>query len=314
MGPVVAVHGGAGRWSVSPEEEAHVRRALEGAVDAGLAAVARGNAVDAVVEAVAYMEDSGVFNAGVGSVYTVSGRVQMDAGVMDGASGRAGAVAAVEDVKNPVRLARYVLDATDHVLVVGEGARELARAAGLLTAKTAFYSDRKNEMFKRMRQETLAGRWHYKKVLEVARRLGVGDTVGAVALDRDGNLAAATSTGGVWLKLDGRVGDSPIPGAGFWADNSVGALSATGVGEVITIAMASLRVAELMRAGLDVDAALRRVVDLVTERFGEDTIGLLGLDRKGRVAAAFNTAAMARAWGADKQVKRVALRRGDIWP
>jgi len=104
MGPVVAVHGGAGRWSVSPEEEAHVRRALEGAVDAGLAAVARGNAVDAVVEAVAYMEDSGVFNAGVGSVYTVSGRVQMDAGVMDGASGRAGAVAAVEDVKNPVGL------------------------------------------------------------------------------------------------------------------------------------------------------------------------------------------------------------------
>jgi len=204
MGPVVAVHGGAGRWSISPEEETHVRRALEGAVDAGLAAVARGNAVDAVVEAVAYMEDSGVFNAGVGSVYTVSGRVQMDAGVMDGASGRAGAVAAVEDVKNPVRLARYVLDATDHVLVVGEGARELARAAGLLTAKTAFYSDRKNEMFKRMRQETLAGRWHYKKVLEVARRLGVSDTVGAVALDRDGNLAAATSTGGVWLKLDGR--------------------------------------------------------------------------------------------------------------
>ncbi|MGC8973616.1 MAG: isoaspartyl peptidase/L-asparaginase [Thermoproteus sp.] len=314
MEPVVAVHGGAGRWSVTPEEEARARRALADAVEAGLAAIARGNAVDAVVEAVAYMEDSGVFDAGVGSVYTISGRVQMDAGVMDGASGRAGAVAAVEDVRNPVRLAKYVLDATDHVLVVGDGARDLARIAGLLTAKAAFYSERKNDRFRQMLQETAAGRWHYKKVLEIAKRLGIGDTVGAVALDKDGNLAAATSTGGVWLKLDGRVGDSPIPGAGFWADNSIGAISATGVGEVIILTMASLRAVELMRAGLDIDTALRRVVDLVTERFGEDTVGLLGIDRRGKVAAAFNTAAMARAWGVGRQIRRVALRREDAWP
>lgn len=314
MQPVIAVHGGAGRWNITPNEEAQVRKALADAVAAGLTALARGNAVDAVVEAVAAMEDSGVFNAGIGSVYTISGRVQMDAGVMDGRTGKAGAVASVEDVKNPVRLARYVLENTEHVLIVSDGARELARAMGLLTPRSQFYDEKKNARFGEMKREASAGRWHYRKVLEAAKLLGIGDTVGAVALDKDGNLAAATSTGGVWLKLDGRVGDSPIPGAGFWAENGIGALSATGVGEAIILSMASFRAISLMRTGIDVERALKEVVDFVTERFGPDTIGILGVDKTGKVAAAFNTTAMARGWGSGREVKRVALRRDDIWP
>lgn len=314
MEPVVAVHGGAGRWRISSEEESRVRKALADAVSAGLTALARGNALDAVVEAVVVLEDSGVFNAGVGSSYTISGRVQMDAGVMDGRTGRAGAVASVEDVKNPVKLARYVLENTEHVLVVGEGARELARAAGLLTPRSRFYDDRKNARFDEMRLEASAGRWHYRKVLELAKALGIGDTVGAVALDKDGNLAAATSTGGVWLKLDGRVGDSPIPGAGFWAENGVAAFSATGVGEAIILSMASFKAALLVKSGVDIDRALEEVVGAVTERFGPDTIGVLGVDKTGKVAAAFNTAAMARGWGSGKEVKRIALRRDEVWP
>ncbi|MEL9991046.1 MAG: isoaspartyl peptidase/L-asparaginase [Thermoproteus sp.] len=314
MDPVVAVHGGAGRWSIKPEEESRVRKALADAVATGLYAMARGNAIDAVVEAVASMESSGVFNAGVSSVYTISGRVQMDAGIMDGRTGRAGAVASVEDVKSPVRLARYVLESTEHVLIVGEGATEIARTAGMLAARSLFYSEEKNRRFRDIKADASAGRWHYTKVVELAKKLGIGDTVGAVALDKDGNLAAATSTGGVWLKLDGRVGDSPIPGAGFWAENGVGAFSATGVGEAIILSLASFRAAELVRSGLDINEALRRTVEFVTKRFGPDTIGILGVDHKGRVSAAFNTHAMARAWGSGGEVKRIALRKEELWP
>ncbi|MEZ0249281.1 MAG: isoaspartyl peptidase/L-asparaginase [Thermoproteus sp.] len=314
MDPVVAVHGGAGRWNIKPEEESRIRKALADAVITGLYAAARGNAIDAVVEAVASMEGSGVFNAGIGSVYTISGRVQMDAGVMDGRTGRAGAVASVEDVRSPVRLAKYVLESTDHVLIVGEGAREIARTAGMLVARSLFYSEEKNRKFRDVKTDASAGRWHYTRVVELAKRLGIGDTVGAVALDRDGNLAAATSTGGVWLKLDGRVGDSPIPGAGFWAENGVGAFSATGVGEAIILSLASFRAAELVRSGLDINEALRRTVEFVTDKFGPDTIGILGVDARGGVSAAFNTHAMARAWGSGGEVKRIALHKEELWP
>jgi len=224
--PVVAVHGGAGRWEVDEERRRAALKALREAVEAGLTAAERGDAVDAVVAAVEHMEKSGVFNAGYGAVYAVDGRAYLDAGVMDGRSGRAGAVAAVEAVKSAVRLARFVMEHTDHVIVAGEGARLLAAKAGLLDTYHKFFSEEKNRRFREVLEEARRGNWRYKKVVELA-----GDTVGAVALDRDGNLAAATSTGGVWLKWPGRVGDSPIPGAGYYAENGVGAFSATGIGE-----------------------------------------------------------------------------------
>lgn len=294
-------------------ERERVIKALRDAVESGLRAITSGGAVDAVVEAVKVLEDSGLFDAGIGSVYSISGRVQMDAGVMDGKTGRAGAVAAVEGVRNPVVLAKRIMRETEHVLVAGEGAAELARAWGLVAPLTLFYNDGKNKRFEEMKREAAAGGWHYKKVMDMARALGLGDTVGAVALDKDGNLAAATSTGGVWLKLDGRVGDSPIPGAGYWAENGVGAFSATGVGEYILLSLPSFRAAQLVKSGAAIDVAVRETVAYVTERFGSDTIGLLGIDSRGNIAAEFNTAGMARAWGKGREVKRAAIGRED-WP
>lgn len=244
------------------------------------------------------MEKSGLFNAGYGSVYAIDGRVYMDAGVMDGRSKRAGAVAAVEGVKSAVRLARYVLENTDHVIISGEGARLLAAKTGLLEASYKFYTEEKNKRFQEVVQEARRGNWHYKRVAEF-----FGDTVGAVALDRDGNLAAATSTGGVWLKWPGRIGDSPIPGAGFWAENGVGAFSATGVGEVIIMSALSLRARdELIKTG-DIGVAVEKAIGFVTESYGPNTAGIIGIDSKGRPAYAYNTKAMARGWG----------KRGEIY-
>ncbi|MEM0484962.1 MAG: isoaspartyl peptidase/L-asparaginase [Pyrobaculum sp.] len=298
MNPVVAVHGGAGSWRIEERLKEEVKKALAAAVDEGLLAAERGSALDAVVAAVEYMERSGLFNAGYGSVYAIDGRVYMDAGVMDGRSKRAGAVAAVEGVKSAVRLARYVLENTDHVIIAGDGAKLLAARVGLLEASYKFYTEEKNKRFQEVLQEARRGNWYYKKAIDF-----FGDTVGAVALDREGNLAAATSTGGVWLKWPGRIGDSPIPGAGFWAENGVGAFSATGVGEVIIMSALSLRARdELIKTG-DIGVAVEKAIGFVTESYGPNTAGIIGIDSKGRPAYAYNTKAMARGWG----------KRGEIY-
>jgi asparaginase (EC 3.5.1.1) len=295
--PVVAVHGGAGRWGVDEERRRAALKALRDAVEAGLTAAERGDAVDAVVAAVEHMEKSGVFNAGYGAVYAIDGRAYLDAGVMDGRSGRAGAVAAVEAVKSAVRLARFVMEYTDHVIVAGEGARLLAAKAGLLNTYHKFFSEEKNRRFREVLEEARRGNWRYKKVVELA-----GDTVGAVALDREGNLAAATSTGGVWLKWPGRVGDSPIPGAGYYAENGVGAFSATGIGEVIILSLLSYRARnELLKTG-DVAQAVKNAVQQVTAVHGPDTAGLIGLDAGGNPAYTYNTKAMARGWGKQGEI------------
>lgn len=297
MKSTVAVHGGAGRWSLDEGQKRAVLKTLREAVEEGLTVAERGSAVDAVTAAVEYMERSGLFNAGYGSAYAIDGRVYLDAGVMDGRTGRAGAVAAVEGVRSAVRLARLVMEQTDHVIIACEGARLLAAKAGLLEPHHKFYNEEKNKRFQEVLEEARRGRWHYKKVLELA-----GDTVGAVALDRDGNLAAATSTGGVWLKWPGRVGDSPIPGAGYYAENGVGAFSATGVGEVILLMLLSYRARnELVKTG-DVAQAVKNVVQQATEAFGPDTVGIIALDAKGNPAYAYNTKAMARGWGKQGEI------------
>lgn len=297
MRPVVVVHGGAGQWRVDERRRQEVKKTLADAISEGLLAAERGSALDAVVAAVEYMERSGVFNAGYGSVYAIDGRVYLDAGVMDGRTKRAGAVAAVEHVKSAVRLARYVLENTDHVIISGEGAKLLATKAGLLDSAHRFYTEEKTQRFQELLQEAMQGRWHFKKVVRL-----FGDTVGAVAVDRDGNLAAATSTGGVWLKWPGRIGDSPIPGAGFWAENGVAAFSATGIGEVIIMSMLSLRARdEFLKTG-EISKALGNAVAYATEAYGPDTVGIIGVDHRGNPAYAYNTAAMARGWGKQGEI------------
>ncbi|WP_188597095.1 isoaspartyl peptidase/L-asparaginase [Thermocladium modestius] len=293
MMPTIAVHAGAGRARFEEDDLRMYRSGLRDAALNGLKALRNGNAIDAVVEAISTLESNPVNDAGVGSVFNIAGEVEVDAGLMNGSTMSIGAVASVKHVANPIRLAKFIMNNTDHVMVVGEGAEELARIAGLWVPEFVFVNEKKVNRYRSMIREVDSGSVPYKRVLKLAKEAGIMDTVGAVALDSDGNLAAGTSTGGVWLKWRGRVGDSPIPGAGYWADRRC-ALSATGLGEVIIRHMASLRAATAVEAGSDIITAINASVNGASTIFGTGTIGLIGIDSLGNVHAAFNTEMMGR--------------------
>ncbi len=288
--PIVVVHGGAGEWR-SKEALSDVVKALREAVVHSYEFFRSGSSFEVVVEAVKVLEDSGVLNAGIGSVVDVLGNITMDAGVMD-SRGRLGAVAAVSYPKNPILLAKFIAENTDHILVVGSYADELARKLGL--EKHPGPTPRVKARFKELRHKALKGELKFlSKSIEVARKfLGLsGDTVGAVALDANGSLAAAVSTGGIMLKLPGRVGDSAIPGAGFYANKYVAAV-ATGIGETIIRNHLTLLIAKLIEEGLSASEAASKAIDIHTSRFGKGTAGVIAVDRYGHVGASYNTKAM----------------------
>jgi beta-aspartyl-peptidase (threonine type) len=270
--PTLVVHGGAGNprdGGVADEPAYH--EALAEALATGRALLDAGApALDAAEAAVRSLEDCALFNAGRGSVLTSQGRVEMDAAVMDGATRRAGACAAVTGVRHPVSLSRLIMETTPHVLVIGSGAEELARERGLeFEDPEWFITDRER-----------------RRHAEAAPSHG---TVGAVALDADGRVAAATSTGGVRGQLPGRVGDTPQIGSGTYADDTV-AVSCTGTGEQFIHAVAGHEVAALVRhAGVALPAAAARAID------GLDG-GLIAVGADGRIAMPFNTALMYRGW------------------
>jgi beta-aspartyl-peptidase (threonine type) len=252
-------------------------RGLERALEAGAAILARGGAsLDAVCAAVVELEDSPLFNAGRGAVYNAEGRHELDAGVMDGATLRAGAVAAVSRIRNPVLAARAVMEKSRHVLLVGRGAEHFAVRHRLKMERAAYFGTR-------------------SRLMALKRKLeGHHGTVGAVARDRAGNLAAATSTGGYTGKLPGRVGDSPIVGAGVYADNASCAVSGTGLGEAFIRAVLAHDVAARMRYGGESLAAAARKALATVARLGGDG-GLIAVDRRGRVVMPFNSEGMYRA-------------------
>jgi isoaspartyl peptidase/L-asparaginase-like protein (Ntn-hydrolase superfamily) len=297
--PLVAVHGGAGaleRGGPAPVEEAEARRALGEALDAAMARLREGGtALDAVVEAVAVLEDHPLFNAGRGSALTAKGRVEMDASLMDGATRAAGGVACVRTVRSPVRLARLVLERTPHVLLVGAGAEAFAREQGLPRIDPAWLVvPEQRERLRRARRRA-----------RESQPPGHG-TVGAVARDAAGHLAAATSTGGLVNQLPGRVGDSPIAGAGTWADDATCAVSATGAGEaLIRVAFGHEVDAGMRLGGLALDqavhAALARLAALGANG------GCIALAREGAPLLAFTSAAMWRGWLAAGGETHVAL-------
>lgn len=297
--PIVVVHGGAGAWRFDDISFDDVVRALSSAVRTGLEASRRGDCIDMVVEAIAYLEDSGLFNAGLGSTLDYLGKVSMDAGLMS-SRGRAGAVALVSYPRNPIRLARIVLERTPHVILAGPQADELAKRLGLEPHLGP--SSRVVERWRKLKMGLVESRWVQERV-EAARSLGY-DTVGAVAIDSSGCLAAGASTGGVILKLPGRIGDSPIPGAGFYANDKV-AVSATGIGETIIMSMSSLRVAQLY----EITGNLREAVELTvrehTMRWGPGTLGLIALSYRGEVEASYNTEAMPWAYASLGEEPRV---------
>ncbi|MEM3441618.1 MAG: isoaspartyl peptidase/L-asparaginase family protein [Candidatus Bathyarchaeia archaeon] len=289
--PVIAVHGGAGTWD--PKRSEAALKSVKEAAETGFEAMCGGgSAVDAVVEAVAFMEDSGNFNAGAGSALNIEKRVEMEASVMDGATLKAGAVGLLSDVRNPARLARLVMEKTDHVFVVGKGADDLARMFGLERRKavTAAQLERYEAQLKNL----LAGSSYLPRLAELVKEhpeVFQLETVGAVALDNAGNVAAATSTGGFPLKLAGRIGDSPSIGCGTYADNRSGACSASGVGEIAIRLVLAKAVCDSMGNGRAPQEAVEAAIALIKERITNayNVMGLIAVDVYGRIGAAHST-------------------------
>ena len=305
----ILVHGGAGAWEADAAREAAVTATLREAVFAGLSAMGSGTAVDAVVEAVASLEESGVFNAGRGSAPNLDGDIELDAGLMDGGSLRAGGVTAARSVPHPVRLARIVMERTENVLVAGEGATRLARAFGL-TGELIPDPSGKNEIARKRGAYLKAPDHRWVRELRPGMEGNrVSDTVGAVAMDGDGRLAAATSTGGLEFKIPGRVGDSPIVGHGYYAMRDAGAASTSGIGEAISRYGLSLRAVNLMGDGMEAQEAAEAAIAGLTRMFGTRTAGIILLDRDGSPGVSFNTGGMAVGFGGELIMPWVRILR-----
>jgi len=318
IGHGVAIHGGVGtipRAAMTPETERDYREALGASLRAGRDALQRsGHALDAVVAAVRVMEDSPLFNAGRGSNFDERGVITMDASIMDGSTLDAGAVAGVTDVRSPVELACLVMERSNHVMLIGDGAEAFARAHGIpRTEPSFFHTDRRWRALEQARRET-TDRPDVLGDAPPSRPSDPSDysgTVGAVALDTEGRLAAATSTGGMTNKTWGRVGDSPIIGAGTYASGRC-AVSSTGWGEYFIRHAAAHDVhARMAHAGSTLAEAVERVIfDVLHERV-RGSGGMVALDAEGHVALAFSTPGMYRGWVGPTGAPSVAIYRGE---
>ena len=288
----IAIHGGAGtieRGQMTEQREATIRSALKAAVEAGHAVLeGGGSSLDAVTSALNVLEDAPEFNAGRGAVLTHEGRVELDASIMDGRTRNAGAVASVRGVRHPIDAAREVMDQSPHVMLVGEGAEAFIRAAGLeFMEEDWFTTEFRREQLRNIQQSDS----------RTATQLSEDwfSTVGAVALDANGDLAAGTSTGGMSNKRWGRVGDSPIIGAGTYADNRTCAVSATGHGEYFIRHVVAYDIcARMAYTGRPLAHTANEVVNIVLKEAGGDG-GVIAIDRHGRITMPFNTAGMYRA-------------------
>ena len=295
---VIAIHGGAGaitRAQLSPEKELLYIKALSEIVEAGQALLeAGGTALDAVTQAVRMLEECPLFNAGIGAVFTHDGTHELDACIMDGNTLEAGAVAGVSHIRNPILAARQVLEHSPHVLLIGKGAENFAEQQGLEpVSPDIFFTQQRWDQLQvaRVNQQTVLD---HDEPINPDTKFG---TVGAVALDKHGNLAAATSTGGMTNKMPGRVGDSPIIGAGCYANNANVAVSCTGTGEVFMKTLAAYDIAALMEyAGLSLHQATERVVMEKLPAL-EGSGGVIAIDSEGNVALPFNSEGMYRGYG-----------------
>jgi len=278
----LVIHGGAGtitRKNMSSEKESAYSGKLTEALAAGFEILEKGgSSMDAVETTIRIMEDSPLFNAGKGAVFTNAGTNELDASIMDGSTMQAGAVAGVKTIKNPISAARKVMEETWHVMLAGDGADYFAKEQGLeIVNNDYFYTER---------------RW---KALQKAQDAEKHGTVGCVALDRNGNLAAGTSTGGLMNKRWGRIGDTPIVGAGNYANNQTCGVSGTGQGEYFIRGNMAFDVSALMNySSLSVEQAARQVIDKLSGRGGRG--GLIAMDKNGNIAMPFNTEGMYRGY------------------
>lgn len=293
----IAIHGGAGtidKEKLSPELERAYKDGLRKSLEAGFEILKNGgSSLDAVQLAVKYLEDNELFNAGKGSVYTADSKIEMDAAIMDGRNLKAGSVASISSVRNPVDLARAVMERSEHVLLVGQGAVAFAKTHGVLCeADEYFYTEKRMEQLINAKRKKGIYLDHVDE-----KKFG---TVGAVARDIYGNLAAATSTGGMTNKISGRVGDSPIIGAGTYANNNTCAISCTGHGEFFMRNLVAYDISCLIEyKGLSLRDACDKVVkDKLMKVGGEG--GVIAVDSLGHLELVFNSQGMFRAWKNDK--------------
>ncbi len=307
---VLVIHGGAGtilKKNMTPEKEKAYQQALEQALQAGYAILNKGGtALDAVEAAVRVMEDSPLFNAGKGAVFTNEGKNELDAAIMNGKNLAAGSVASVTTIKNPITAARAVMERSEHVMMIGPGAEKFAQQQGLEIVDPSYFhtDDRWNSLQRIKKQDSLKTELDHgskKSASEIdIKQPGNRDhkygTVGAVALDQQGNLAAATSTGGMTNKKFGRVGDAPIIGAGTYANNATCAISCTGWGEFFIRLVVAKTVSDLMEyKNLSLKAAADELIMKKVPQLGGDG-GLIAVDKNGNITMPFNTEGMYRGY------------------
>ncbi|MGB3344066.1 MAG: isoaspartyl peptidase/L-asparaginase [Aequorivita sp.] len=293
----IVIHGGAGtilKENMNDSLETAYKEKLREAISAGYEILKNGGtSLDAVTHTINVMEDSPLFNAGKGAVFTHEGRNELDASIMDGATLKAGAVAGVRHIKNPINLARDVMEKSDHVMLYGEGAEEFARSLGYkMMDTTYFYTRDRYESLKRILEREENKKVSFEDPFIKDSKFG---TVGCAALDKHGNLAAGTSTGGMTNKRWNRIGDAPIIGAGTYANNATCAVSSTGWGEFFIRSVVAYDISALMEyKGLTLQDAAKEVIQKKVPALGGDG-GIVAIDKDGNVAMEFNTAGMYRA-------------------
>jgi beta-aspartyl-peptidase (threonine type) len=289
----LVIHGGAGtilRENMTPEREAAYREGLNEALSAGEEVLSSGgSALDAVVAVVVLLENNPLFNAGKGAVFTAEGTNELDASIMRGDNLQAGAVSGIRQIKNPIQAARAVMEHSPHVFLSGEGAEAFAKIRGLELADPAyFYTEERWKALEKARDAESKG-----SMPDPENKKG---TVGAVALDQAGNIAAGTSTGGMTNKRFNRIGDTPVIGAGTYADNRTCGISSTGHGEYfIRLAVAHDIHAQMLYGGKSLSAAARQTIQNDLRRLGGEG-GIIGLDKKGNIVMEFNSAGMYRGY------------------
>lgn len=302
---VMVIHGGAGtieKQFMTPEKEKAYINALTEALQNGYNNIKQGkSSMDAVQAAINVMENSPLFNAGKGAVFTHDGKNELDASIMDGQTLKAGAVAGISNIKNPINAARAVMEKSEHVMMVGRGAEQFSAANGCDTVPASyFFTQERWDQLQRTIKEEENGRAAFNDIdIKKSSISGISHkdkkfgTVGAVALDKNGNLAAGTSTGGMTNKKYGRVGDSPIIGAGTYCNNKTAGISCTGWGEYYIREVAANRMSSLIELKkLSVVDAAKQVIAEIGKMGGDG--GIIGLDRSGKVAMEFNTSGMYR--------------------